>query len=153
MSNESKQPDERATFEWPAHPRFPTPTIRHANGSGYFTEHQMQGYANAYGEIVRVSLTPPPTERMSEADRECKWTYDLDGEGGFWDTECGEAFCFMTDGPKQNNFAWCCYCGGKLVPTLGDAARKAEIERSGQESEGNRAPIDVHQQANDDAGS
>ncbi|POR54530.1 uncharacterized protein DUF551 [Paraburkholderia eburnea] len=45
-----------APFEWPRHPRFPSPTIRDANGSGYFTEHQMQGYANEYGELVRAAV-------------------------------------------------------------------------------------------------
>ncbi len=47
--------DAGAPFEWPRLPRFPSPTIRHANGSGYFTEHQMQGYANEYGELVRAA--------------------------------------------------------------------------------------------------
>ncbi|WP_321940016.1 hypothetical protein [Paraburkholderia sp. J8-2] len=64
------QPDERAAVEWPALPAFPSPTIKHANGSGYFTEHQMQGYANAYGAAVRASASQAtaaqPSERIDE---------------------------------------------------------------------------------------
>ncbi|VVD95691.1 hypothetical protein PIN31009_01863 [Pandoraea iniqua] len=60
--------DEHEALEWPALPRFPTPTIRHANGSGYFTEHQMRGYANAYGEAVRAALSADggDGERLSQ---------------------------------------------------------------------------------------
>lgn len=42
----------------------------------------------------------------------CTWTCNLDA---FWDTECGEAFWFSTDGPTDNQFRYCPYCGGELV--------------------------------------
>ncbi|CAN0620291.1 protein of unknown function [Burkholderia multivorans] len=44
--------DARPAFEWPPLPVFPE-SFAHVAGHAYFTEHQMQGYANAYGEAVR----------------------------------------------------------------------------------------------------
>lgn len=45
----------------------------------------------------------------------CEWAYDDDEY--FWNTQCGEAFQFTTDGPKENKMAYCCYCGGKIKET------------------------------------
>lgn len=42
----------------------------------------------------------------------CHWIVDDDGR---WDTECGEAFQFEVDGPRENGFRFCPYCGLKLV--------------------------------------
>ncbi len=33
-----------------------------------------------------------------------------DDEGHYY-TACGSAFYFASDGPKENNFKYCCYCG------------------------------------------
>lgn len=46
--------DERAAFEWPLLPLLPETVITTADGEAVFTAHQMQGYANAYGEMVRT---------------------------------------------------------------------------------------------------
>lgn len=46
--------------------------------------------------------------------RTCKWTLD-DTHGNKWDTECGHAFEFTTDGPEENGARFCQYCGGRLV--------------------------------------
>ncbi|MDR8105594.1 hypothetical protein KPB04_28060 [Burkholderia cenocepacia] len=45
---------ERAAFEWPRLPLLPEAVITTADGEAVFTAHQMQGYANAYGEMVRA---------------------------------------------------------------------------------------------------
>ena len=42
----------------------------------------------------------------------CTWTWSEDGG---WNTECGEAFCFENDGPAENKFLHCPYCGRRLV--------------------------------------
>jgi hypothetical protein len=42
----------------------------------------------------------------------CRWTED---EDGVWDTECDEKHCFIVDGPRENNHAFCPYCGGLLL--------------------------------------
>ncbi|ATF81814.1 hypothetical protein CO711_31400 [Burkholderia cepacia] len=46
--------DERAAFEWPTLPLLPEAVITSSDGKAVFTAHQMQGYANAYGEMVRI---------------------------------------------------------------------------------------------------
>jgi hypothetical protein len=44
----------------------------------------------------------------------CVWTLDDDPDCGKWDTSCGEAHCFITDGPAENNHRFCPYCGDRL---------------------------------------
>ena len=41
----------------------------------------------------------------------CEW---IDDEDGIWQTECGNAFCFEVDGPDENKFSFCPYCGKPL---------------------------------------
>jgi len=47
--------DEQEAFEWPPLPALPDQGF-YAHDRALFTEHQMQGYANAYGEAVRAAL-------------------------------------------------------------------------------------------------
>lgn len=42
----------------------------------------------------------------------CYWTEDSDGN---YETTCQEAFTFSNDGPKENKFAYCPYCGLVLI--------------------------------------
>ncbi len=52
---------------------------------------------------------------------ECYWIEDhgLDGDT-LWQTTCANAFQFTADGPDENNFKFCPYCGGKLKITVPD---------------------------------
>lgn len=59
---------------------------------------------------------------------ECTWTYDQDDEGAFWETACGEGFCFAESGPEENGFRFCCYCGGELKPIRISAAKENRDE-------------------------
>jgi hypothetical protein len=47
------------------------------------------------------------------AQRPCEWTLD-EADYGCWSSGCGHAFEFTTDGPKENGFKFCPYCGGML---------------------------------------
>lgn len=48
--------DANHEFEWPKLPRLPDPMMYSPqNGLPMFSGHQMQGYANAYGEAVRIA--------------------------------------------------------------------------------------------------
>jgi len=58
---------EGVTFEWPPLPAFPE-VIETLHGDPVFTEHQMQGYANAYGEIVRALLAAAKPVSVSAED-------------------------------------------------------------------------------------
>ena len=52
--------------------------------------------------------------------QKCKWTVDFGEWGDSWDAECGGKFQFTTDGPKENDFQFCPYCGGELDFVLGE---------------------------------
>lgn len=49
---------------------------------------------------------------------ECQWYIDDVGGDSVWETKCGHSFEFNDDGPKENGFKFCAYCGGTLVPVL-----------------------------------
>lgn len=38
----------------------------------------------------------------------CAWTEDEDGD---WDTACDNKHCFAIDGPTENEYKYCPYCG------------------------------------------
>jgi len=42
----------------------------------------------------------------------CRWKKDK--EDGVYDTNCGNRFEFNADGPTENHFKFCPYCGKKL---------------------------------------
>lgn len=42
---------------------------------------------------------------------DCHWTCDDDG---IYQTDCGEEFVFIDDGPKEHRFQFCCWCGKPL---------------------------------------
>lgn len=44
----------------------------------------------------------------------CHWQRDTSTDSCY-DTECGNAFEFMFDGPEENMMAYCPYCGRKVV--------------------------------------
>lgn len=44
----------------------------------------------------------------------CDWMVDDDG---LWETQCGNAFQFEVDGPEDNGFEFCPYCGKVLRNT------------------------------------
>lgn len=57
---------------------------------------------------------------LASAQPACTWTH-ADDDSGTWATTCGNLFSFTEDGPKENDFKHCCYCGGKLaLPLAGD---------------------------------
>jgi hypothetical protein len=33
----------------------------------------------------------------------------------YWESECGQVFTFIEDGPRDNGFEFCPYCGKSLV--------------------------------------
>ena len=71
------------------------------------------------GASVYVYARPRPAAmralaaalRALEADA-CAWTADDDGN---WLTGCGGMFVLETGTPKDNEMAWCCYCGRALA--------------------------------------
>lgn len=71
-------------------------------------------------ELQRAAATAPLSAY-------CQWTFDGDWEfGESWDTACGNKWQFSNDGdPKENEMAFCCFCGSILeqvgAPEAADA--------------------------------
>jgi hypothetical protein len=68
-------------------------------------------------ELAALLREPPAV-----APPDCCWTLN-DADCDAWATECGQTFQFTTDGPRENDFRFCYWCGRRL--TVGDAARPA----------------------------
>lgn len=47
-----------------------------------------------------------------EWSKVCQWTYD--DSSASWDTACKNKFQFFVDGPFDNKFRFCPYCGGLI---------------------------------------
>ncbi len=47
--------------------------------------------------------------------RYCGWRRVDSPEESYWDTTCGNAFEFMADGPMENKFKYCPYCGSPIA--------------------------------------
>jgi hypothetical protein len=62
-------------------------------------------YMGVRGEEIRV------LRGKLREEGECTWKDDDDG---VWETSCGGAFVFTTDGPTENNMRFCPYCGKRL---------------------------------------
>lgn len=48
---------------------------------------------------------------FSFSHKPCAWTVE---EDGLWNTGCGNAFLFEVEGPHENGFKFCPYCGKPL---------------------------------------
>ena len=70
----------------------------------------------------------------------CEWIEDSGyNMGNVWNTECGEDFQPETGTPVGNRFAFCPYCGGKLV----------EVAEWGDSEDHGRRIMTVRYQADD----
>lgn len=76
-------------------------------------EYSRQMIANAQFIIRAPGWLHDLIEDLKAKKKLCKWVHDEEHEK--WDTACGEAFCFIEDGPKENKMRFCCYCGGELI--------------------------------------
>lgn len=48
--------------------------------------------------------------------KSCLWQQTDDGQ---WETDCHNAFEFENGNPDENNFHFCCFCGGELIQMQG----------------------------------
>ena len=48
-------------------------------------------------------------------DKVCLWTEQEEGQ---WETTCDNTFEFFAEGPTENGFTSCPYCGGILIPEI-----------------------------------
>lgn len=60
---------------------------------------------------VREFLERSPSSPVSR----CVWKYDPDG---YWQTQCGDQFCFSEGGPTENRVKFCHYCGKAMFESV-----------------------------------
>lgn len=53
----------------------------------------------------------------------CVWSLDDATDSSLWETDCGQAFQFNDEGPEENHFRFCYYCGNPL-----EALRRTESD-------------------------
>ena len=46
-------------------------------------------------------------------DDVCEWKYN--GDEYLWETSCGNLHIFMSDGPNENKYQYCPYCGKEIL--------------------------------------
>lgn len=63
-------------------------------------------------------VTLAPVVEAPAVAEVCKWTCGPYVDCEIWETDCGEAFVFETDGPKENKMKFCCYCGKPLTEVI-----------------------------------
>lgn len=57
----------------------------------------------------------------------CKWIEEIDSQ--YWEcSECGAAFVFETDTPKENEYYYCPKCGRKIIEYIPWSAEESEGE-------------------------
>lgn len=87
-------------------------------------DHKLTGHDLDHGmtDITAADVAEPLGYRCVEVEvvkaggRVCEWTEDTEGT---FVTSCGNYFQFTADGPKENKFQFCPYCGGKIVEAQG----------------------------------
>ena len=46
----------------------------------------------------------------------CTWILEEPGDSYTWVTDCDEAIFFESDGPEENGFKYCPFCGKPIIP-------------------------------------
>ncbi len=64
-------------------------------------------------EEARLVALLAAAERLEQS--KCKWIKEITPDGDCcWSTSCGEDFCLVEGGPKENSYRFCPRCGGKI---------------------------------------
>jgi hypothetical protein len=64
------------------------------------------------GFPVYATPTTSTTGKV-DASRVCQWTFEHDPTYA-WATQCGNLFQITEGTPANNDFRFCCYCGGRI---------------------------------------
>jgi hypothetical protein len=55
-------------------------------------------------------------EALHEEETRCTWTYNDGYDLDYWETSCGEEFCFHNDGSLEDNkTVYCSFCGKRVL--------------------------------------
>ena len=77
-------------------------------------------------DAQRVNWQHSWESEVESKPKPCEWHAPPEWEQDYWETACGEAFCFTDGGPSDNRMRFCPYCGGELIEV--QAATKEEDE-------------------------
>lgn len=67
---------------------------------------------NAWNKIDILNKVIEIVNQGVVSDDVCEWKYN-DTEY-YWESSCDHLHIFMSDGPKQNEYSFCPYCGKKI---------------------------------------
>ena len=62
--------------------------------------------ARAYGNAIEI------VKQGSISDDVCEWKYN--NSEYYWESSCEHLHIFMSDGPEENEYKFCPYCGKKI---------------------------------------
>lgn len=66
-----------------------------------------------WNAVTKLIAAPPQPQPDAVDAARCVWTLD-DDDMGTWASSCGEMWCFMDGGPKENRVTFCHHCGCKV---------------------------------------
>jgi rRNA maturation endonuclease Nob1 len=69
---------------------------------------------------------------VTSRSKYCAW-FRADDDTDMWESACGNAFQFNDDGPVENKFAFCPYCGARVDAEpvrLSSAMRRGGMPRA-----------------------
>ena len=89
------------------------------NASRYTKKYLTPYGNNGYRDIKAISIRKAIeiVKQGGVADDVCEWKYN-DTEY-YWESSCDHLHIFMSDGPKENEYDFCPYCG-KKIKIVGD---------------------------------
>ncbi len=87
-----------------------------------FWEAQPYGTRLYYGDggaeylhrgVLKAAIAALRAEGTQDALKagDCEWTPQPEHEPELWESDCGQAWCFIEGGPKENNVRFCHGCG------------------------------------------
>ena len=84
------------------------------NASRYTKKYLTPYGNNGYRDIKAISIRKAIeiVKQGGVADDVCEWKYN-DTEY-YWESSCDHLHIFMSDGPKENEYDFCPYCGKKI---------------------------------------
>ena len=84
------------------------------NASRYTKKYLTPYGNNGYRDIKAISIRKAIeiVKQGGVADDVCEWKYN-DTEY-YWESSCDHLHIFMSDGPKENEYEFCPYCGKKI---------------------------------------
>lgn len=81
----------------------------------YVTPYGNNGYKDT--KAISIHKAIEIVKQSVISDDVCKWKYN-DTEY-YWESSCDHLHIFMSDGPKENEYDFCPYCG-KKIKVIGD---------------------------------